>query len=61
MSDEQMVEIPETLANELADHHKDVARHGYQRNQTRVADQHHSWARRINDAVGRDWQEVGDA
>lgn len=58
---EELVEVPESLVQELADQHKDVAKFGYQTNRTQMADEHHSWARRLNDCTARDWKEVGDA
>jgi hypothetical protein len=60
MSESETVEVPRSLVEELADQHKSVARFGYERNKTAMADEHHSWARRLNEATDRDWKEVGD-
>lgn len=55
-----VVEVPTELVEELADQHKDAAKFGYKKNRTLVADEHHSWARRLNDCTDRDWKEVGN-
>jgi hypothetical protein len=58
--DEDMVQVPKQLVHELADQHSEVARYGYKRNKTAAADEHHSFARRLNDCTDRDWKEVGE-
>lgn len=59
-AEEELVEVPLSLVQDLADQHKDVARYGYSKNKTRMADMHHSWARRLHDADTRPWGEVGE-
>jgi hypothetical protein len=59
-TDEEMVQVPKQLVHDLADQHKEVARYGYERNKTAMADEHHSFARRLNEATERDWEDVGE-
>lgn len=54
----ETVEIPRELAEELADHHKEAARFFYKQNKTENGDKSHSWARKLNDATEREWEEV---
>lgn len=56
----ETVEIPHELAEELADHHKEAARYFYKKNSTENGDRNHAWARKLNDATGRDWDEVAE-
>lgn len=56
---EETVEVSVDLVKDLADEHKDVARYGYKQNEPEMADQHHSWARNLNEKTDRDWEEVG--
>jgi hypothetical protein len=60
MSDDETESVPLSLIYELADYHKSVARHAYDQNQTGLGDKHHSWARQLNEATDRDWNEIGD-
>lgn len=59
-SADSAVSIPLGLVQDLADHHKDVARFGYENNRTAVADLHHGWARKLAEYDDREWPEVGD-
>lgn len=59
-SETELVEVPLSLVQELADNHKEVARYGYDNNRTSMADLHHSWARRLADADTREWGEIAE-
>lgn len=58
--DEETVEIPLSLAQELADQHKDVAARAYSKSYQTVGDKHHSWARKLHEQDPRQWSEVGN-
>jgi hypothetical protein len=58
-SEQKTVEISVDLARDIADLAAFQAKSHYKHNATTWGDTYHSIARKVNDAVGDDWSDVG--